>query len=157
MTEGRIHHAQFSVERRYEARPEQVFAAWADPEAKRRWFVDADGIDWEALDYGLDFRVGGREHGSFRHKKKTVHGNETVYLDIVENARIAFAYSMSLDGAITSASLGTVELTSDDGGTRLVYTEQGAFFDGLDKVEYREKGWTALLEALESDLRRAAA
>lgn len=157
MTERSIHHASFTLERRYEASPAQVFAAWADSEAKRRWFVDADGADWEALDYGLDFRVGGREHGEFRHKRKTVHGNETVYLDIVEERRIAFAYTMSLDGAITSASLGTVELVPDGKGTQLTYTEQGAFFDGLDKVEYREQGWGALLAALDAELRRAAA
>ncbi|MEX0922123.1 MAG: SRPBCC family protein [Rhodovibrionaceae bacterium] len=152
MTESSIHHASFTVERRYSASPAQVFAAWADIEAKRRWFVDADGTDWEALDYGLDFRVGGREHGAFRHRGKTVHGNETVYLDIVEPARIAFAYSMSLDGAITSASLATVELAPDGGGTRLTYTEQGAFFDGLDKVEYREEGWKELLKSLDATL-----
>lgn len=157
MTEPSIHHATFTLVRSYDAKPAQVFAAWANPDAKRRWFVDSDGIDWVALDYGLDFRVGGREHGQFQHRKQTVHGNETVYLDIVENARIAFAYSMSLDGAVTSASLGTVELTPDGEGTRLVYTEQGAFFDGLDKVEYREEGWTALLRALAGELSRRAA
>src|SRR5687767_8457292 len=37
------------------------------------------------------------------------------------------AYTMAIDGAIISASLGTVEFEASGTGTRLIYTEQGAF------------------------------
>jgi uncharacterized protein YndB with AHSA1/START domain len=37
-----VEHATFVVERRYEVSPEQAFAAWADPEAKARWYTDSD-------------------------------------------------------------------------------------------------------------------
>jgi uncharacterized protein YndB with AHSA1/START domain len=33
-----VEHATFVIERRYDASPARVFAAWADPAAKRRWF-----------------------------------------------------------------------------------------------------------------------
>ena len=49
-----VEHATFVVERKYEASPERAFAAWADPEAKARWYVDSDS------QLELDFRVGGR-------------------------------------------------------------------------------------------------
>jgi uncharacterized protein YndB with AHSA1/START domain len=57
--------------------------------------------------------------------------NETVYLDIVPDRRIVMAYTMAFDGKNISASLGTVEFEAIGAGTRLIYTEQGAFFDGL--------------------------
>jgi uncharacterized protein YndB with AHSA1/START domain len=50
-----VKHATFVVERNYEAPPERAFAAWADPEAKARWFVGSEAH------LKLDFRVGGRE------------------------------------------------------------------------------------------------
>src|SRR4051794_3764658 len=37
-----VEHASFVVERKYKASPERAFAAWADPKAKARWFVDSD-------------------------------------------------------------------------------------------------------------------
>ena len=61
---------------------------------------------------GLDFRVGGREHGRFRRDDGPETRNETIYLDIVPHRRIVMAYTMAIDGANISASLGTVEFES---------------------------------------------
>jgi len=54
-------------------------------------------------------------------------------------------------------SLATVEFKAEGSGTRLVYTEQGAFLDGQDKVEYREQGTGGLLDALGAELERQTA
>src|ERR1035438_7768551 len=51
-----VTHATFSLERSYPVSAARVFAAWADPAAKARWF--APGPD---SGHQLDFRVGGRE------------------------------------------------------------------------------------------------
>ena len=51
-----VTHATFSLERSYPAPPARVFAAWADPAAKARWFAGGSGSGHQ-----LDFRVGGRE------------------------------------------------------------------------------------------------
>ncbi len=56
MTERSVTHATFVVERIYDASPARVFAAWADPEVKTRWFGNPDEGTSE---YDLDFRVGG--------------------------------------------------------------------------------------------------
>src|SRR3546814_12525552 len=57
-------HATFTLERRLDAPPAAVFAAWAEPALKRRWFGEADG--WEDVEHRLDFRVGGSEYSSAR-------------------------------------------------------------------------------------------
>ena len=53
-------HATFVIERTYAASPARVFAAWADPAVKARWFNGPSA--WQSQGYVLDFRVGGREH-----------------------------------------------------------------------------------------------
>lgn len=140
-------HATFTIERAYAAPPARVFHAFADPAAKRRWFVEGEG--WEVLDYGADFRIGGREHARFRFGDGPPIENETFFLDIVPDARLVFAYRMTVEGkGPMSASLVTIELHAEGGGTRLVQTEQGAWLDGSDDGTEREAGWRELLEAL---------
>jgi uncharacterized protein YndB with AHSA1/START domain len=43
VTERSVTHATFVVERSYDAAPARVFAAWADPAAKARWFASPEG------------------------------------------------------------------------------------------------------------------
>ncbi|MFQ6547452.1 SRPBCC family protein [Aestuariibius sp. 2305UL40-4] len=152
-----VEHQSFTIERSIRACPGHVFAAWTDPALKRRWFVDHEGPGWETLDYALDFRVGGREHGRWKMAATDVtmageHANETVYLDIVDGERIVYAYTMAMDGRVHSASLMSVEFEESGGGTLLRLTEQGAFFDGSDGIERRKGGWEWLLGALASAL-----
>ncbi|MBC7990390.1 MAG: SRPBCC family protein [Luteimonas sp.] len=153
MTERSVTHATFVIERDFAVAPARVFAAWADPAARDRWFVRDDA--WELSEYEQDFRVGGREHGRFRQKPgEPTYANDTLYQDIVPGQRIVYAYTMKQDAALISASLATVELKPDGGGTRLVYTEQGAFLDGLDTASRREQGWAELLDKLQAQVQR---
>ena len=68
--------------------------------------------------------------------------------------RIVYAYDMHLEGTRISVSLGTVELEPEGDGTRLTYTEQGAYLDGLDSADQRESGTGGLLDALGAELAR---
>ena len=56
-----VTHATFSLERSYPVPPARVFAAWADPAAKARWFAAEPDAGHE-----LDFRIGGREEPAWR-------------------------------------------------------------------------------------------
>jgi uncharacterized protein YndB with AHSA1/START domain len=75
------------------------------------------------------------------------------HIDIVPNERIIYTYEMHLDERKISESLATIELTSVDGGTRPLLTEQGAYLDGFDKPEMRERGTIDLMDALGASLR----
>jgi uncharacterized protein YndB with AHSA1/START domain len=77
-----VTHATFTLERSYPVPPARVFAAWADPAAKARWFTPGE-----------------------------------------------------------------------DGGTRLVLTEQGAYLDGQEQPAWREHGTADQLEALAAQLK----
>jgi uncharacterized protein YndB with AHSA1/START domain len=154
MTERSVTHATFAVERIYDVPPARVFAAWADPVVKRRWFADADG--WETAEYELDFRVGGREVSRGRPPEGPGYSFDARYQDIVPNQRIVYTYDMHLDDKRISVSLATVELAPVGAGTRLIFTEQDAFLDGFDTVAQREQGTGTLLDALGAELRRQA-
>jgi uncharacterized protein YndB with AHSA1/START domain len=146
MTERSVSHATFTLERTYDAPPAKVFNAFADPAIKRRWFVEGEG--WDIEEFTPDFKVGGYERSRFRFRGGAPIRNDTTYHDIVPNERIIMAYTMTIGENRISASLATFEFKPEGGRTKLVFTEQGAFLDGLDKVESREGGWRGLLDAL---------
>jgi uncharacterized protein YndB with AHSA1/START domain len=147
MSERNVTHATFAVERSYAAPPARVFEAWADPAAKSRWF---GGDNWQ---HELDFRVGGREVSTGT-VDGTVFTFEGRYQDIVPHERIVYAYDVRMGEARISVSLATVELSPDGEGTKLAFTEQGAFLDGLDDPSQRESGTGSLLDALGKELER---
>jgi uncharacterized protein YndB with AHSA1/START domain len=152
MTKRSATHATFVIERSYEASPARVFAAFASRAAKGRWFVGPD--EWEASDLKLDFRVGGKESVSGGPPGGPVHKYRARYHDIVPDQRIVSTYDMYLDKTRISVSLATVEFKPKGTGTRLIYTEQGAFLDAFDKPALRESGTAGLLDQLGAELKR---
>ena len=151
-----VTHTTFVIERSYSSSPERVFAAFADPAKKRRWFAEGEGFEVE--DFNMDFRVGGVERARFRSNdggpSGAVFTNETSYQDIEVNRRVVLAYTMAMGDKRISASLATIELLPAGKGTDLIFTEQAAFFEGADGAQMREQGWRQLLEELAKELAR---
>jgi uncharacterized protein YndB with AHSA1/START domain len=151
--ETAVTHGTFVIEKSYPAAPERVFAAFADPAKKRRWMGEGDA---ETAEFEMDFRVGGNERRRALIKNGPYAGtpltNHSHYQDIVANRRIVFAYTMTLGEKRISASLVTVELSPNGKGTNLVFTDQGAYFEGADGPKMREGGWRKLLEGVEKVL-----
>jgi uncharacterized protein YndB with AHSA1/START domain len=153
-TQRSVTHATFVIERTYPASPARVFAAFADPAIKSRWFGDGD---MPSSDYALEFRVGGHELNRGGAPDGPVYTYAAVYQDIVPDQRIVSTYVMDMGDTRISASVATVELTADGRGTRLVYTEQGAFLDGHDNPAQREHGTRELFDNLGAELERSLA
>jgi uncharacterized protein YndB with AHSA1/START domain len=143
-------HADFTIERHYDCTVSQTFSAFSDPELKGQWF--AVPAAWENRIWELDFRIGGGEVNSGGAAGSPVFAFKSRYHEIVLDERIVFAYDLSVDERLLSVSLTTVEFSPAEAGTRLVFTEQGAFFDGLDDPADREHGTGKLLDALGKQL-----
>jgi uncharacterized protein YndB with AHSA1/START domain len=146
-------HDTFTLERTYPASPARVFAAWANPEFKARWFRGPEG--WKETLREQDFRVGGRERTHGQHTSGWKSAFEARYYDIVPDARIVLCYDMYVDDKKISVSLATVEFVPSGSGTTLVYTEQGVFLDGYEDAGGRERGTRCLMDQLEAALRAA--
>lgn len=156
MAHPSVTHTTFVIERSFPTTPEHVFAAFADPAKKRRWFAESEGF--EVREFEMDFRVGGVERSRFHVGEGPHKGaactNDTTYQDIVPNHRVVIAYTMTLGDQRISASLATFEFMPVDKGTNLIFTEQAAFFEGADGPEMRKDGWNQLLEQLAKELTR---
>ena len=152
MTKRSVIHSTFVLERTYDAPPSRVFKAFADIEAKRRWFAGVEG--WETDEYKLDFKVGGKEIWRGSPKGGPKIRNDTIYRDIIQDERIILAYDMSINENRISVSLLTVLFKPEGKGTWLTLTEQGAFLDGFADPKMRESGYGGMLTRLGEELKR---
>ena len=136
----------FTIERRFDARPARVFAAYADREIKQRW-MGCEHVAAPVIDV-LDFRVGGLEI-SRGPGDDGEHRFDGTYLDIVPDSRFVLSFVMHVGGRKLSASIASVELVADGDGTRLIYNEQGVYFG--------EDGWADRREGTAQGVEQMAA
>lgn len=145
-----VKHATFTLERVYPVPPARVFAAWADPAAKARWFAGP-----VAEHHELDFRVGGHEISSGRGgPDNALLTFESSYHDIVDDERIVYASTLREAANVATVSVTTVELSAVDEGTLLTLTHYGAFLDGREEPGWRAQGTEDQLTALGKELQR---
>lgn len=141
-----VKHATFTLERTYPAPRDRVFAAWADPAAKARWFVP-DG------EHTLDFRVGGKETVDATGPGGTALSVVSTYHDVVPEQRIVYSSTLSGGDELATVSVTTVEFADEGGETRVILTEQGTFLDGAEDPAWREQGTADWLDRLAGELR----
>ena len=152
MSPRSVTHATFTIERVYPASVARVYAAFADKNAKRRWFSGPP--EWGPEEHELDFRVGGREFSAGGPVGGQRHIMNALYYDIVPEQRIVWTYEMHLDDTRISVSLNTVTFHPEGKGTRLVFTEQGTYIDShaSDGPDLRQQGTEGLLDQLGASL-----
>ncbi|HEY6489550.1 MAG: SRPBCC family protein [Terracidiphilus sp.] len=156
MAEPGTVHSTFVIERNYPQNPQRVYAAFAEPVRKRRWYAEGDH---EIQEFEMEFRVGGGER--FRYRFKEGHpiagseiANESTYQDIVPEKHIVMASKMSLNGKAIVVMLATLEFVPADAGTALILTHQAAYLDWPDGPKMLEAGWGALLDRLANEAAR---
>ncbi|HVX47023.1 MAG TPA: SRPBCC family protein [Mycobacteriales bacterium] len=151
MTDHTQTHATFVLEREYPAPVDRVWAAFADPDIKRKWFGGGEFVHTERSD---DFRVGGVTVDDGRHGGSgPLSRFRATYTDIAPEERIVYTYDMWLDDVHASTSVTTIVFEPDGAGTRLTFTEQGVHLDGVhgpgpDAAAGREEGTAGLLDEL---------
>ncbi len=151
MTKRSVTHGTFTIERCFDASPRRVFQAFADPEAKARWFGGPP--EWGSNEKTMDFRVGGRETNRATPPGGKPHSFEALYYEIIPDQRIVYTYEMHIGDERISVSLATIEFHPDGAGTHLKLTEQGAFLDAFDNPKVREEGTIGLMDKLEASLK----
>lgn len=149
---SRAIHSTFRITRTYPHAPERVFRAFAEKDSVRRWRVEDENC--EVLEFSYDFRVGGAEVSRFIFAGGPEIRLDAQFQDIIPSDRIIFAYRMAVGPILLSVSLTTIEFDRVAEGTRLTFTEQGAYFDGPDAEVNREEGAQFILEKLAQELGR---
>jgi uncharacterized protein YndB with AHSA1/START domain len=143
----------FALERVFKATPAQVFRAFADPQAKSRWFAGG-GEDPTLVEREMDVRPGGRELAVGKWKSGLTTRFDAIYFDVAPDRRLVYAYEMHLDARKISVSLACVEIEPHAGGVKLKVAEQAVFLDGYEDNGARERGTNMLMDKLVATLER---
>jgi uncharacterized protein YndB with AHSA1/START domain len=116
------------VTRLFDAPPQTLFRAWAEPELFRRWWVPK-GAGITLLSCEMDVRAGGKyrlEFAAGRSDTVAFHGR---YLEVVPDERIVWTNEEDDQGAVT-----TVTFENRGGKTLLTFHELYPSKEALDEA-----------------------
>ncbi len=143
------------IKRTYKATREQVFRAWTNPEALKKWFGPSD--DFKTPVAEVDLKVGGTYRLQMIAPNGESHGVGGVYREINSPEKLVFTWmweeGVSCDGGPPEPpveTLVTVEFFECGEETEIVLTHER-----LPNVESRDKhkeGWDGCLARLEQGL-----
>jgi uncharacterized protein YndB with AHSA1/START domain len=135
-----------TLARRFNAPPEKVYAAWADPEKLVQWFGPAS-VEAGSVKADIDLRVGGRYRISFN-----ANGNYNevggVYREVVPNERLVFTWAWH--STPERESLVSISIKPEAGGSLLVFKHE-QFADTVARDNH-ERGWNEFFAKLEDYL-----
>jgi len=133
-----------TLERRINAPPEKIYAAWTEPENLIRWFGPVM-VKQETVRADIDARVGGRFRVSFDDDRGEHHEVVGIYRDMVPHSRLVFSWAWH--STPERESQVTVLLKPDRAGTLLtLHHEQ--LFDAAAR-DAHEHGWIGTLDKLQ--------
>ncbi len=134
------------LERTYDARAEDVFDAWTNPEVLRRWWVVNPA--WRTPVADVDLRVGGAyrlsmedpEAGAFH----TVQGE---YREVRRPERLVYSWCWE-DGEGQTGHVSTVTVDFVQDGERTTVVLEHSDLESPDSRDRHSHGWEACLEML---------
>jgi uncharacterized protein YndB with AHSA1/START domain len=133
-----------TLKRRFNAAPEKVYAAWADPQKLMQWFGPSQVVAG-TVKAEVDLRVGGRYRISFDMNDGEHSEVGGVYREVVPDARLVFTWAWH--STPERESLVTVAIKPDGDGT-LLTLHQEQFPDEATR-DGHQAGWTSTLDKLE--------
>ncbi len=138
MSNRSIVHASFTITRIWNASPARVFEAFANEQAKDKWFSGpGDGLGV------AQFRFSRRRHRNWRGVESGMVTRFDMRLSTtVAEARIIYTYNMFVDDRKISVSQAAIEQHPKRKGTKFVLTKYGDYLDGYDDAGSREHGPT---------------
>ncbi|MGV0745088.1 SRPBCC family protein [Mycolicibacterium sp. XJ870] len=144
-----ITHSTFTLERRYPATVERVFAAWANPEARRRWMA-------QGAEHSQSFAVGGLETVKGFDPEGRALTYEARYAEIVPNERILTTSTLHTEDRLSTVSVTSVEFRAEGADTCVVLTEHGIYLPGQEQPQWREHGTAQQLDTLAAEFAAVA-
>ena len=132
-----------TIERHFDATPEQVFDAWLDPDSARRWLFTSPGSEISRVE--IDARVGGSFVFVDQRAGKPVEHQGT-YLEIDRPRRLVFRFWTA--DQPDAADILTAEMTPEAGGTRLVLTHDLHPY-WANYVDFTKNEWASMFELLD--------
>jgi len=127
---------RITVPRRFEASPEQVFDAWAEPDLFERWFEPHRALFRKAAVDELWYWEADHLGRLWAHYCR--------YVRVERPRRLEFTWMSEATKGLESRV--TIELTPSRGGTDLVLTHSGIPNDELGRSH--EEGWKHITDAL---------
>jgi uncharacterized protein YndB with AHSA1/START domain len=135
-----------TLTRRFNAAPEKVYAAWADPQKLVQWFGPVT-VEEGSVKADIDLRVGGNYRIGFR-ANGTYSEVGGVYREVVPNRRLVFSWAWH--STPERESLVTISIRPEGNGTLLVFNH--AQFVDEQARDNHERGWTEFLVKLDDYL-----
>jgi uncharacterized protein (TIGR02246 family) len=139
---------EITITRIVDAAPDQVFAAWLDPEHLSRWWGPRDG----RRDFSTPYvEVDPKPGGIFRTCIRSPHGDDYwargVFTEIDAPRRLAFTHGWENErGEVEHERPVTVELTDAGGKTQVAFRISG--YDSIESYTSEVEGWNECLDRL---------
>ena len=151
MSQATTEQTTLQIKRTFRASREQVFQAWTNPEALKKWFGPTD--DFTTLVAEVDLRVGGRYRIQMKAPNGEDHTVVGTYREIQAPAKLVFTWSWEAGGGCGGSegdgpleTLVTVELNEKGAETEVVLTHER--FPNAESRDKHNEGWTGCLSRL---------
>lgn len=134
-----------TIQRRLNAKPDRVYAAWTEPEKIARWFGPSVVLQ-DTVKAKMDVRVGGSFQVSFESEDGEFHQVGGTYHEVEPNKRLVFSWAWH--STPERESQVTVTLRSEGEHTLLTLMHE-QLFDEAAKIGHT-RGWTGSMDKLEA-------
>lgn len=131
------------IRRHYPVAPENVWRAWTDPQAIKRWWGPRAGEPVSLAE--LEVRVGGRFRIVFGGPDGKAHEAQGVYREVVPNRKLVFTWTWPRSTP-ERESLVTIVFRAVPRGTDLEFRHEKLFDETVRDNHLR--GWSGALDKL---------